>query len=154
MPFEVGNTYGKRPKPNAGRPPKVKQEIKKAAAEIAREFIEENVKPVLANYLRLAEGYYDTRYSENGTPYEVFITDGPSTRHFVDKILPNEQAEQSRPLQINFINYHPVQLHSQVVSSTVLAGDGNGHDPSGKGVAPAIGQGQNGLKFHNFEDVS
>ena len=154
MPFQKGNTYGgKRLK--AGRPSKIKQEIKKAAAEIAREYIETNMEPVLSNYLKLAKGYYDTRYTESGFEYEVFISDGPTTRHFIDKLLPDEQTDQTRPIQIQFVQYNnSVQLHAEGLPVTVLAGNGNGHQASVSGVASEKREGQDMLEFHDFEDVS
>ncbi len=78
--------------------------VKKAASIIAREFIEEHVEPVLQSYLKLAKGYYDTRYTDSGKPYEVFVSDGPTTRHFVDKLLPEIKHDESqRPIAIQVV---------------------------------------------------
>jgi hypothetical protein len=158
MPFQKGHSYGGA-KPGAGRKPKKELEIKQAAAEIAKGFIEKNIKPVLDNYLRLANGWLETRYSENGTEYDTFVYDGPTTRHFVDKVLPNveKQAPLGTVINVNFVqfqnNQHPAQLQAKDVSAAVLAIDGNGHQASGQGVASQERQGQNGLKFHDFQDV-
>ncbi len=78
MPFQKGNTYGKFPKPgNGGHNKKEVVDTKKAARELANEFIEQNIKPVLLNYLRLAKS-----------------DDGATTRHFVDKVLPEKPGIQ------------------------------------------------------------
>jgi hypothetical protein len=97
--FEPGNKLAKGGKrKGAGRPPKAAEQIEQRAADIAREFIESNVKPVLNNYFRLANGWLETRYSENGTEYDTFCYDGPTTRHFIDKVLPDEQIQPQAPV--------------------------------------------------------
>lgn len=105
MPFQPGNQlHHTRRVKSGGRPPKSKREIKKAAAVIAREFIEEHIRPVLDNYLKLAKGYTETRYTQEGQSYEVFVPDGPTTRHFVDKILPEVNAGSlERPIAIQIV---------------------------------------------------
>jgi hypothetical protein len=134
MPFQKGNKLGRPGNRGGGRPPKQEIEIKKAARELAREFIEENVKPVLDNYLKLAQGYYETRYSENGSEYEVFVTDGPTTRHFIDKVIPEIKSDaNSRPIAIQIIH----EAQTKIVSS-------NGH---GKTDIAVEGKG-NGLAIH------
>jgi hypothetical protein len=94
MPFQVGNTYGGKRK-NSGRPPKIKKEIQKAAAEIAREYINRSVKPVMATYFQLAHGRIVNKWHEGKIVGEEFEADAATTRHFVDKILPDEQDKQS-----------------------------------------------------------
>lgn len=152
MPFQKGHSYGGA-KPGAGRKPKKELEIKQAAAVIAREFIESNVKPVLNNYLRLANGWLETRYSENGTEYDTFCYDGPSTRHFIDKLLPDEKFQaQGAVINVQFVqfnNQHPAQLQAKNVSAAVLAIDAN-QEAGLPGVASAQRQGQGGIEFHSF----
>jgi hypothetical protein len=151
--FEPGNKLAKGGKrKNAGRPPKEPSAIKKAARVIAREFIEEHVKPVLNNYLKLAEGYYETRFSENGTEYEIFVADGPTTRHFIDKLLPDDKStNQPSALTINFVRFdNTLQVSPANLPVALLAGDANGKESSGVSLASPSGQGQNGIKFHDF----
>ena len=74
MPFQSGNKYGGK-RANAGRPSK-KQVIEElTAAQKAREYLERNVDKVMGCYLGLAGSGQDPA----------------TTRHFVDKILPDDQ---------------------------------------------------------------
>ena len=98
MKFEKGNQAAKRRKKRAGgRPTKEQQEVKKAAAEIAREFIETHVQKFLDSYLRLSTGKF---------------IDPATVRHAIDKILPDEQMEAAQPIQITFLRFdnNPPQL--------------------------------------------
>jgi len=156
MPFtsETAKQYGGA-KPGAGRKPNKERQIKQQAADIARAFIEENVKPVLDNYLKLAKGYYETRYTALGTEYDVFVPDGATTRHFVNKILPDEQSQaQISPtiqfVQFNISNNDPPQLHAQTVPITILASDEQRDEKSVPGVASQEREGQELVKFRNF----
>ena len=154
MPFQVGNTYGGK-RENSGRPPKIKKEIEKAAAEIAREFINRSVKPVMATYFQLAHGRIVNKWHEGEIVGKEFEADAATTRHFVDKLLPDEQAHQIPSLTVNFNHYHnSVSLHASGLPGAVLGGNGKGRKEGVEGVASEIGQGQNGLEFHHFEDVS
>jgi hypothetical protein len=89
MPFKKGNPYGGK-RPGAGRPTKEKQEIKKQAAEIAKEFIETHVQKFLDSYLRLSTGKF---------------IDPATVRHAIDKILPDEQMEHNQPIEIVFQDF-------------------------------------------------
>ena len=92
MRFEKGNKLAKggRRNPPGGRPTKEQQEIKKAAAEIARGFIETNVQKFLDSYIRLSTGKF---------------IDPATVRHAIDKILPDEQMQHAQPLQIIFQDF-------------------------------------------------
>jgi hypothetical protein len=94
--FEKGNKLapgGKRP--GAGRPSKQVKANKIAAAEIARQYIEKNIKPVLKTYRKNAEGHYENRWTEGKAPkkYEVWVVDAASTRHWIDKFVPAAKQE-------------------------------------------------------------
>lgn len=89
--FQKGNKLAKGGKrEGAGRPTKVQAEAKKLADQIVREFIETNLGEVLQTYLDNAKGHWETRYTEGKSPkgYKVWIVDAPTTRHWIDKLLP------------------------------------------------------------------
>ena len=104
MRFQKGNKFSKGgTKANkGGRPSKEQQEIKKAAAEIAREFIETHVQKFLDSYLRLSTGKF---------------IDPATVRHAIDKILPDEQMEAAQPIQITFLRFgsNPPQLPAKEI---------------------------------------
>lgn len=147
MPFQPGHKLAKGgARPGAGRPKKKDIEIRKAAAELAREFIEQHAEPVLNAYLGLATGEKVGR--------RKFKIDPATTRHVVDKLLPDEQIKSIQPLQIAFVQFNnTVQLSATELPVTVLAGNGNGHQASSEGMASPFGKGQDRLEFHNFKDV-
>ena len=96
MAFAKGNKHGKGGKrKDAGRPTKEEAEIKKQAAELAREFIEQHVEEVLETYLDNAKGHYEKRWTEGKNPqeYEVWVVDASTTRHWIDKFLPAAKQE-------------------------------------------------------------
>ena len=137
--FEPGNTLAKGGKrPGAGRPKGGTLPAKKEAAQLLREILD-------ANAVRLGNRYITRALGKAG---DRVLT------HAIDKLLPDEQTDQTRPIQIQFVQYNnSVQLHAEGVSATVLASNGNGHKASMPGVASEIGEGQGGIKFHDFEDV-
>jgi hypothetical protein len=100
--FSKGGTRGNK----GGRPSKEQQEIKKAAAEIAREFIETHVQKFLDSYLRLSTGKF---------------IDPATVRHAIDKILPDEQMEAAQPIQITFLRFdnNPPQLPAKEMPVTI-----------------------------------
>lgn len=164
MPFQKGHKLspGGKKGNKGGRPSKESKKIATTAAEIAREFIEKNVKPVLDSYLGLAKGRWVTRRTLTGAKYREWVVDAATTRHFVDKLVPaikpddSEPDEQARPvyfIQFNAVN-GAVQLPAAPVSNPILVSNGNGHQERGEGVASEIRQGQNGLEFHSFANVS
>lgn len=92
MPFQKGHKFfGKGGNHGGGRPKTQEVEIKKAAAVLAREYIEASVKPVMATYFQLAHGRYVNKYHEGKIVGQEFEADAGTTRHFVDKILPDDQ---------------------------------------------------------------
>jgi hypothetical protein len=90
MPFQKGNKYGKhgRQNPPGGRPTKTQQEIKKAAKEIAQEYIETHIKPIMDTYLALAAGKVVERKTSKGKKQFVLEVDPSTTRDAVGKLLP------------------------------------------------------------------
>lgn len=93
MKFEPGNTLAKGGKrEGAGRKKQTDVDIKRAAAVLAKDFIDKHARPVLDNYLKLAQGYYEPRYTALGQEYQVFVPDGPTTRHFIDKLIPDDKS--------------------------------------------------------------
>lgn len=58
MPFKNGNKHGKHGKQNppGGRPTKVQQEANRLAADMAKKYIEDRLKPVVDAYLSLGSG--------------------------------------------------------------------------------------------------
>ena len=80
-------------RPGSGRHSNIKREAKKMAEEIARDYIEKNLKPVLQAYLRLAIGGKARRLNEKtGKVVSVDVeADGATLRHYLDKILPSKQ---------------------------------------------------------------
>src|SRR5688500_11069962 len=98
--------------------------IKKAAAIIAREYIEAHVQPVLDTYLGPAAGQIVTRETDDGKQEFELRVDPATTRHAIDKILPDEQTEATRAIQIAFVqfnNHNSAQLQAAHVSTAVLA---------------------------------
>src|SRR5215510_13897581 len=118
MRFQKGNklskggTIGNK----GGRPSKEQQEIKKAAAEIAREFIEKNVQPILETYLGLAAGKVVKRIAEDGAKSFELSVDPPTTRHAIDKLLPDEQMESAQQIKIEFLQFADVGPQPKTVS--------------------------------------
>lgn len=162
MPFQTGNKLspGGKKGNKGGRPSKSKKEIARAAAEIARDYIEQHIQPVLNNYLKLAKGWDEKRYTALGNEYEEFRYDGATTRHFVDKLLPTVKGDDGSPPAVtyNFIqfNHNPAQLSSQGLPVTVLAGDDGreAEEAGGESLAPAQRERQDGFEFHSFSNVS
>ena len=94
MPFVKGkrhpNQGGKRI-PAGGRPTKVQQEIKKEAAQIAREFIEDHVQDFLDSYLSLGTGKVIERLDKDGKVVKLIMLDPATVRHAIDKLVPTVQ---------------------------------------------------------------
>jgi hypothetical protein len=90
MPFRKGNKYGKggRNNPPGGRPTKTQQEIKKAAKEIAQEYIEKHIKPLMETYMGLAAGKVVERQTAEGKKKFELSVDPSTTRDAVGKLLP------------------------------------------------------------------
>ena len=104
MAFKVKPHGGARP--GAGRPKKAYIETKKAAKDIARAYIEASIKPVLHTYFQLAHGRMVNKYHEGKVVGQEFEADAPTTRHFIDKVLPEEKdkgEKDNRPLVWNIV---------------------------------------------------
>jgi len=130
MRFQKGNklskggTIGNK----GGRPSKKQQEIKKAAAEIAREFIETHVQKFLDSYLRLSTGKF---------------IDPATVRHAIDKLLPDEQMESPQQIKIEFLQFADVGPQPKTLSLDLkqpLPQENRLPEP----------QGQDGIKFLDF----
>ena len=136
MKFEKGNklaTGGKRV--GAGRPAKGKL----AASQIVRSIIEGRAEALGLRFAQRALGKNADRVLCKA----------------IDKLLPDELQTFQPVFNLTFVRFdNTVQLPPEKLPITVLASDGNGDKASGEGVASEKRQGQNGLKFHNFKDVS
>ncbi len=91
MPFRKGQKHpnqGGRRDPPGGRPTKEQAEIKQKAAELAREYIEEHIKPVLETYVGLAAGKIIERRTAHGKKKFKLSVDPASTRDYVGKFVP------------------------------------------------------------------
>ena len=78
----------------AGRPTKQQQEVKKLAAEMARAYIEEHIKPVLESYFKLTQGRIVSHYNRDGhLEYTEEIIDAATVRHWIDKFVPAARQE-------------------------------------------------------------
>lgn len=157
-PFQPGNKLAKGGRrEGAGRKSKDHDDVMSKAEVIAVKYIAEHVNPVLENYFKLAKGWEETRFSANGDEYTQFCYDGATTRHFVDKVLrdKDDDGENKGITQINFVQYNnTVQLHPEGVSTPVFTGNGSGHQAGLPSVAPSKRQGQDGIEFYDFSDVS
>lgn len=141
MPFEPGNKLATKRKRHAGGRPSRKQIVELLTAEQkARARLEGAVDRVMDRYESLA----------------ISGDDPATTRHFVDKILPDDKrSQQPSAVTINFIRFdNTLQVHAAGLPVAILAGDANGKEAGGVSLASPSGQGQNGVKFHSFEDVS
>jgi hypothetical protein len=89
MKFQPGHKLAKGgARPGAGRKPKNHEVVKQAAAVLARQYIELHIEPVLKTYLDLAQSGNDSA----------------TTRHYVDKLLPNDHdTDRDAPIQIAII---------------------------------------------------
>jgi hypothetical protein len=100
-PFEKGHKLAKggRRNPPGGRPTKEQQEIHKAAKEIAQEYIETHIKPLMETYIGLAAGKVVTRRTPKGEKKFKLSVDPSTTRDAVGKLLPD--AKQVIDLNIS-----------------------------------------------------
>lgn len=137
--FQPGHKLAKGGKrPGAGRPSKGK----KAAAQIVREIIEGNAQRLATQYIKRALDKYGDRV----------------LCHAIDKLLPDNQVAAPPAIIHQFIqfssNQNTLQLPAEAVSAPVLVSDERGQDTGSEGVASEERQGQNGLEFHSFTNVS
>jgi hypothetical protein len=92
MKFQKGHKLAKGGKrEGAGRPTKIQAEIKKAATEIAREFIEEHIQGFLDSYLDLGTGKVIERLDKEGNVVKLVMLDPATVRHAIDKLVPTVQ---------------------------------------------------------------
>jgi hypothetical protein len=141
--FQRGNKLAKGgARPGSGPKTKAEIAIRQSAQELARDFIETTIRPVLLEWLRAATSG----------------DDGATTRHFIDKVLP-ELHEQPvvQPAQINFIqfnqlNNHTAQLPPQRLPGAILAGDG-GQEARSEGMASTKREGHDRPEFHAYANV-
>jgi len=138
--FEPGNKLAKGGKrEGAGRPTNdQKEELLTLAQAIEREG--------QRRAARLAHRYY-----------EMAEQDPATMRHVVDGTRVRN-AEQPAAIIHQFIqftnNQNTLQLPAEAVSAAVLVSDERGQDTSSEGVASQERQGQDGLEFHSFTNVS
>ncbi len=160
--FEPGNKLAKGGnRDGAGRPSaKALRELLKAVNKAQAKLVNSADK-VFENYIKLAGGWYETRYTLQGREYEVFKYDSKATCHFVDKLLPDDHNVTIQPTAIihQFIQFgapdnpNTIQLPAEGVSTPILVGDGRGQETSSEVLAQEIGQGQDRLEFHSFTHV-
>lgn len=94
MPFRKGHKLAKGGRrKGAGRKSKTTKEIEKRAEEIARDYIERSIKPVMHTYFQLAHGRMVNKYHEGVVVNQEFEADAATTRHFIDKLLPAAKQE-------------------------------------------------------------
>lgn len=112
MPFKKDNKLAKGGKrEGAGRHSNEKKKVLEAAADIAKGFIEENIKPVLKVYLQLAGGREVKHYNQQSGDhiYTENEVDTPTLRHYVDRLVaPAKQEIEVKAdlsLTINIIDY-------------------------------------------------
>lgn len=96
---------GKR-NPSGGRPTKETQEIKRQAAQIAQEFIDKNIKPIMETYVGLAAGKTIKR---NNKKFKLLV-DPSTTRDAVAKLLPAARQE------IQFTGDFKVGVRQEVIN--------------------------------------
>jgi hypothetical protein len=130
MKFQKANKLAKGGKrnPPGGRPTKEQQEIKKEAAQIAKEFIETHVQGFLDSYLDLGTGKVIERLDKDGNVVELVMLDPATVRHAIDKILPDEQMQYAQPLEIIFQDFAraaPSQLPPKDIPITVSRNAGS-----------------------------
>ncbi len=162
MQFQPGHKLAKGgPRPNSGRPSaKALRELLKAINQ-AQAMLVNSTDKVFANYIKLASGWHETRYTLTGREYEVFKYDSKATCHFVDKLLPDDHNATIQPTAIihQFIQFgasdpNTIQLHPEELSSPVLGSDDSGaQEAGGDDMAPEKRQGQDSIEFRSFANV-
>jgi hypothetical protein len=138
MPFQQGNQEHKKRRrvTGGGRKSNKHLEAIQTATEIIKATLETDIHRLARHYAAR------TRKSD-----KVLI-------HAIDKLMPDEHASPDRAVNIQFVqyNHHPAQLPAEGVSVAVLESNGNGQ--AGRiSLASPERQGQNGIKFSDFEDV-
>ena len=136
MLFQPGHKLAKGgARPGAGRPPKGQ----KSAAQIIKDILD-------ANAAKLGNRFIDRALGQMG---DKVLCEA------INKLLPNEQTSQPTSITINYVRFdNTVAVSPPQLPVTILEGDAVREEPSRASLAPPSGQGQNGLKFHDFKDVS
>ena len=90
MKFQKGNKLspGGQKGNKGGRPSKSEIEVRKLAADIAREYIEASIKPIMETWLSLAIGRVVERMTSEGKKEFRLEVDPATVRHAVDKLVP------------------------------------------------------------------
>lgn len=131
------------PRPNSGRPStKQLKEIARAATN-ARLKLEKSLADIESAYVSMALDKLHER----------------STIHAMENyVKPVSHDYQPAAIIHQFIqfssNQNTLQLPATAVPVAVLDSDVGGQDTGGEGVAPPQRQGQDGLEFHSFTNVS
>jgi hypothetical protein len=96
--FQKANQLAKGRKiRKGGRPTKEAVAIKKAATEIARDYIESRVKPLLDSYFKLITGRIVEHFDKEGNLIcKEEVIDSAAVRHAIDTIVPKRAPEDSR----------------------------------------------------------
>lgn len=119
MPFKLGpdpnRAKGGKRNPPGGRPTKEKQAAKKLAEEIAKDYIEKNIKPIMETYVGLASGEVIERMTAGGKKDFFLSVDPATSRHAVDKLIPPETK---------LVTEGPISI------SVTIQGNTNGKSPA------------------------
>lgn len=77
-----------------------KTQIDLKAEQIARAYIEQNIKPVLETYGKVALGYYVkktlTTKSGDTIEFEDFVYDSQILKHYMDRVIPPRAPEDKQ----------------------------------------------------------
>ena len=102
MPFKKGVRLPNQGgwKPRAGRKSKEKKEIHEEAEALAREYIENHIKPVLETYGKVCQGYIVkktlTTKSGDSIEFEEFVYDTQILKHYMDRVIPPRAPEDKQ----------------------------------------------------------
>jgi len=70
------------------------------AEELAKDFIQRNIQPVLDTYGKVAQGYMVkktlTTKSGNTIEFEEFVYDSQILKHYMDRVIPARAPEDSK----------------------------------------------------------
>jgi hypothetical protein len=111
MPFKKGvrlpGQGGKRK--NAGRKPNGYRKVRQSAEQLAREFIEAHVKPVLETYGKAAMGEWVTQVDPiTGQEQKAYIFNAQILKHYMDRVIPPRAPEDKEGNSVAPILYvHP-----------------------------------------------
>ena len=144
MRFQRGNKLAKGGvRPGSGRPRKEQVEIERTAEQLAREMLERNCQRIMGTYVDLA----------------VSGQDSATTRHAVERIIPNEQIDAHRPIIINHIQFSnrdnpAIDVSPAALPATFLASDGAGNQAGSSSLASSGGKRPIVFKLHDNTDAN